>query len=243
MTKINPYHIVKQAGVSPGGATLVAMGLGGGIGALIDAYKESKGETVENQWRRPLLGAVYASLPFLTYGLTRGSYDRDENGNRTMSMLSRYFSDDDSFWSREAPNARWQDYMDSQRKYYITDNDAIQNTLKKAEWATDVQPIDVNNFNQVTWLDASRGRTPLESAGFVTDTLNSTQRRVGSNLVSPGQVINTMVNAGIGYGTAWLAGKALGAMANVSPATQRKLCEIGTWGGMLGGISNAAQRY
>jgi len=238
MTKINPYHIVKQADVDPGTATIVALGLGGGLGALWDAYDEAKGNKVENSWRRPLLGAIYAGLPFLTYGLARGSYDRDANGRRTMPFLSRYFTTDKKFWESKDVQDRYNDYIKSKEQYYPDDY-----YVKNSAWVTELKPIPVNNFNQVTWLDASQGRTPLEAAGFVTDTLNQTQRRVGSGLVSPGQVIDTLVNAGIGYGTAWLTGKALGAMANVSPATQKKLCEIGTWGGVLGGISNAVQRY
>lgn len=103
--------------------------------------------------------------------------------------------------------------------------------------------INVNAFNQEIWADASRGRTPTEAAGLVTNTLNSTKRRVGSNFVSPAQVIDTMVNAGIGYGTAWLAGKTLGAMAGLSEEAQEKLQQIGTWGGLMQGIGNSISNY
>lgn len=230
--------LLKQADTDPGTASIIAAGLGGGIGALLDLYDESQGKVVENQWRRPLLGAITAGLPFLTYNLARGSFDRDAEGNRTLSSIARYFSTDKDYWKHDSINQSYADYIASKRKYY-PDNAMVE----KRSWVTNIRPIPVNSFNQTTWVDASRGRTPLEAAGLITDTLEQTQQRVGSGFVTPGQVMTTMVNAGIGYGTAWLAGKALGALANVSPATQKKLCEIGTWGGMLGGISNAMQRY
>lgn len=249
MNKVDPYAIVKQAETDPGTASIIALGLGGGLGALWDAYDESHDKPVENKWRRPLLGAVLASTPLILYDLARGSFDRGSEGNRTMPFLTRYFSTDKKFWEKPEPQQRYNEYIASKMKYYPIGKaqpspvPEIIPQVKKSEWATGIGPIPVNHFNQVTWIDASRGRTPLEAAGLVTNTLSQTQQRTGSNLVSPGQVINTLVNAGIGYGTAWLAGKTLGAMANVSPATQKKLCEIGAWGGMLSGINNAARRY
>ena len=242
MTKINPYVIVKQAGISPGAATLAAIGLGGGLGFLWDKFDEAKGNPPENPWRRAILGASLLGAPLWAYGLARSSWDTDEAGNHTVPFLKRWFSDDSDYWSNETPQKNWEKSLEERRKFY-PDSENFPRREKKGEWVSTIGDIPVNAFNETTWIDASRGRTPMEAAGFVTNTLNQTSKRVGSGIVTPGQVINNMVNAGIGYGTAWLAGKTLGAMANVSPATQNKLCEIGTWGGMLGGISNAANYY
>lgn len=232
MTKINPYQIVKQAGVSPGLATLLAMGVGGGLGYLWDKLDKSEDKPPESKWGRPLAGAAIAGLPFWLYGLSRSSLAFDKNGNPAMSIWDRWFKNGEEFYENPVVKQNRKDRMREREKYY-----------KTGAWVDTVGSIPVNAFNETTWIDASRGRTPMEAAGFVTNTLNQTSNRVGSNLVTPGQVINTMVNAGIGYGTAWLAGKALGALAGVKPETQKKLCEIGTWGGMLGGISNAANNY
>lgn len=240
MTKVNPYWIVKQAGISPGVGTLAGIGIGGGIGYLLNKLDEHKGEESEDTWRKPLLGAILGGLPFWGYGLARNSWDYDRNGEHTISLWDRWTMDDDTFWKQDVPKQNYDAWVENQRKFY---KPASADLVKTSEWVTNMGAIPVNAFNETTWVDASRGRTPMEAAGFVTNTLNQTRNRVGSNLVSPGQVINTMVNAGIGYGTAWLAGKTLGALAGVSPATQQKLCEIGTWGGMLGGISNAANNY
>lgn len=254
MTKINPYTIVKQAGLSPALTTLLGIGAGGGIGYLLNKFDEFSGNPPEVSWRKPLLGAIFGGMPFWLYGMARNSWDYDSTGKHTMSLWDRWTSDDDTFWKNPVPTKNWKDYQEWQRQFYKPENQKPYNPdneskkenkdmEKRNEWVTNIGHIPVNAFNETTWVDASRGRTPMEAAGFVTNTLNQTGRRVGSNFVTPGQVINTMVNAGIGYGTAWLAGKTLGAMAGVSPETQKKLCEIGTWGGMLGGISNAANHY
>ena len=151
--------------------------------------------------------------------------------------------DDNTFWN-SSPYA-YGNLAAKNMKYRRAMSDDYQNKYlfnnKIASFG--LNPINVNDFNQEIWADASRGQTPIQSAGFVSNTLNQTANRVGSGLVTPGQVINTMINAGIGYGTAWLAGKTLGALAGVSPETQHKLQEIGTWGGILGGIGNAASSY
>ena len=124
----------------------------------------------------------------------------------------------------------------------LTRKGDVKTTKHAAYDYNSIEPIcdiNVNAFNQEIWADASRGRTPTEAAGIVSNTLNNTKKRFGSNFVSPGQVIDTMVNAGIGYGTAWLAGKTLGAMAGLSDEAQEKLQQIGTWGGIMQGIGNS----
>lgn len=237
--------LLKQAGISPGLSTLIAAGIGGGSAFLLDELSSRTGNPPENRIEKPLLWSLIAGLPFLSYGIARHSYDKDAAGRHTIPLFKRWTMDDSTFYNQAAPQANLE--LDKQRRdrYYSKpdDPDMSKPMKKTSEWVDHANGIPVNLFNQTTWLDASRGRTPLEAAGFVSNTLNQTSNRVGSSFVTPGQVINTMVNAGIGYGTAWLAGKTLGALAGVSPATQQKLCEIGTWGGVLGGISNSANRY
>ena len=124
----------------------------------------------------------------------------------------------------------------------LTQKGEVKTTKHAAYDYSSIEPIcdiNVNAFNQEIWADASRGRTPTEAAGIVSDKKKKKKRRVGSNFVSPGQIIDTMVNAGIGYGTAWLAGKTLGAMAGLSDEAQEKLQQIGTWGGIMQGIGNS----
>lgn len=98
--------------------------------------------------------------------------------------------------------------------------------------------IHVDNFNRVVWDDTKNGFTQPENALLVTSALNAS-RPCGTSLVTPGAVIGTLVNAGVGFATAGVIGKTLGAMGMLSQPAQQKLREIGTWGGMINGIGQA----
>lgn len=238
-------YLLKQAGISPATAAILSAGVGGGLGYLLDRWKEHSGEEVENKWLRPVTFGAIASLPAIAMGAARHSYDVGPAGNHGLPFLKRWFMDNNTFW-RNSPYAI---YNLRKRNEEVANmmSDEYQSKRMRSKGASlrekrsyfGLPPINVNDFNQQIWADASRGQTPTQSAGFVSNTLNQTSNSVGSNLVTPGQVINTMLNAGIGYGTAWLAGKTLGALAGVSPETQEKLQEIGAWGGMMRGIGNA----
>ena len=243
------YFIVKKA-MSPGVAALISAGIGSGIGYGIDSWRKANGYEPENRWIGPLLMATVASTPALVYGMARHTYDTNAEGKHSIPIYKRWFMNDTDFWNKSKfAVPKLQNYLEEQEKLLPIDlrierDKARKNNMntKKADFPR-IGDIPVNDFNQEIWIDASRGRTPLEAAVFASNMINQTARRISSGLVSPGQVINTMVNAGIGYGTAWLAGKTLGALAGVSPATQNKLQEIGTWGGILSGIHNAASHY
>lgn len=236
-------YLMKQAGISPGTAAILSAGAGAGLGYLLDSLKVRKGEEVENRWIRPLIYGGLAATPSLIYGAARSSYDKGPDGSPSLSLFNRWFTDHDGFWNsslyaRDNLNKKNTNYLLNMSDDYLN-----KYIFKQGSFGYTPDMIPVNDFNQSIWVDASRGQTPMESAGFVSNTLNQTSNRVGSGFVTPGQVINTMINAGIGYGTAWLAGKTLGALAGVSPETQKKLQEIGTWGGIIGGIGNAASHY
>lgn len=98
--------------------------------------------------------------------------------------------------------------------------------------------ISVDNFNRAVWDDVNSGYTTPDNALLVTSTMNAS----GSGLVTPGAVIGTLVNAGVGYATAGVIGKTLGALNMVSPSGQNKLKEIGIWGGIINGVGNAITR-
>ena len=98
--------------------------------------------------------------------------------------------------------------------------------------------IHVDNFNRVVWDDAANGAVTPDNALLVTSTLNAS-RPTGTSMITPGAVVGTLINAGVGYATAGAVGKALGAMNLISPAGQQTLRNIGMWGGMINGIGNA----
>lgn len=242
-------YLVKMA-VSPGSAALLSSTIGIGLGALINRHKRKKGEEVEHPWLAPTIGGILTATPAIFYGIARHSLDKGPDGRHSIPLIKRWFMNDDKFFSESAYAAynrakKNQDYLyrnsyEVKDKMYPMINGKPQDkNVKKSSFDNALCNIDVNSFNQEIWADASRGRTPTEAAGLVSDTLAQTSNRFGSRYVSPGQIIDTMVNAGIGYGTAWLAGKTLGAMAGLSESAQDKLKEIGTWGGIMNGIGNS----
>lgn len=101
--------------------------------------------------------------------------------------------------------------------------------------------IHVDNFNRVVWDDANNGFTKPENALLVSSALNAS-RPTGSTFVTPGAVVGTLVNAGIGWATAGVIGKTLGALGGLSEASQSKLREIGTWGGVINGVGQSMLR-
>ena len=98
--------------------------------------------------------------------------------------------------------------------------------------------IHVDNFNRVVWDDADNGFTHPENALLVSSALNAS-RPTGSAFVTPGAVMGTLVNAGIGWATAGVIGKTLGALGGLSEASQSKLREIGAWGGIINGVGQS----
>lgn len=103
--------------------------------------------------------------------------------------------------------------------------------------------ISVPQFNNAAWSDVQRGmmsgfqnHTPPQYAaattGFMTG-LAATQR---SPIISPATVISGLASAGVGLATANVAGRALSALAGLTPAGQQKLQDLGMWGGMMHAI-------
>lgn len=260
-------YLVKMA-LSPASATVLSASVGVGIGALIDRLKRKKGEEVDKPWVSPAIGGLLMATPPILYGIARHSLDKGPDGKHSIPLTKRWFMSDKDFYEKSLyakynSKKRDEDYnsrssFEAQNKKMnankntsgvqtasnLTRNGEVKATVPKyasfdESTINPICDINVNAFNQEIWADAYRGRTPTEAAGIVSNTLNSTKKRFGSNFVSPGQVIDTMVNAGIGYGTAWLAGKTLGAMAGLSENAQEKLQQIGTWGGIMQGIGNS----
>ena len=57
-----------------------------------------------------------------------------------------------------------------------------------------------------------------------------------SPIIRPIDVIHGIASAGVGLATATVAGKALSALAGLTPAGQARLQDIGLWGGMMHAI-------
>jgi hypothetical protein len=103
--------------------------------------------------------------------------------------------------------------------------------------------VDVRKMNEAIWRDTHKGfyngfdqHTPpayaATAAGFMSGLSAGTQ----SPIISPATVVNGIASAGVGLATATVAGKALSAMAGLTPLAQEKIQDMGLWGGMMHAI-------
>lgn len=99
--------------------------------------------------------------------------------------------------------------------------------------------LSVPNFNAITWQDVGRQNplsTPPMYAAAATGLMSGIATAQRSPIIRPIDVISGIASAGVGLATANLAGRALSAMAGLTPAGQEKLQQMGMWGGMMHAI-------
>lgn len=103
--------------------------------------------------------------------------------------------------------------------------------------------VSVPQFNNAAWQDVNMGmyrgfqnHTPPQFAAATTGLMSGISTNMRSPIIRPVDVINGIASAGVGLATATVAGKALSAMAGLTPAGQAKLQDIGLWGGMMHAI-------
>lgn len=103
--------------------------------------------------------------------------------------------------------------------------------------------VSVPQFNQAAWQDVQRGMynggsqfTPPAYAAAATGLMSGISTAQRSPIIRPVDVIRGIASAGVGLATANVAGRALSAMAGLTPAGQEKLQDMGLWGGMMHAI-------
>jgi hypothetical protein len=103
--------------------------------------------------------------------------------------------------------------------------------------------ISVPQFNNAAWTDVQRGlqngfqqHTPPQYAAATTGFMTGLASAQRSPIISPATVISGLASAGVGLATANVAGRALSALAGLTPAGQQKLQDLGMWGGMMHAI-------
>lgn len=109
--------------------------------------------------------------------------------------------------------------------------------------------VSVPQFNQTTWNDARNymatgnpAYTPPHYAAVATGIMSGASTAQNSPIIRPVDVIRTIASAGVGLATANVAGRALSAMAGLTPAGQEKLQDLGLWGGMLHSVISPLTR-
>lgn len=103
--------------------------------------------------------------------------------------------------------------------------------------------IYVPQFNNAVWHDANQGmqmgqqfRTPPAYAAATSGLMSGLSAGMNSPIIRPVDVIRGIASAGVGLATATVAGKALSALAGLTPQGQQQLQNMGLWGGMMHAI-------
>mgnify|MGYP006275586449 CR=1 FL=1 len=106
-----------------------------------------------------------------------------------------------------------------------------------------VANVSVPQFNQAAWQDVNMGmhrgfqtHTPPQFAAATTGLMSGISSNMNSPIIRPIDVVRGIASAGVGLATATVAGKALSALAGLTPEGQNKLQEMGLWGGMMHAI-------
>lgn len=255
----SPLRNLKKYGAvdTPAKSMIAGALVGGGLGALgggalgfiqgIDQPLTLR-ERLRNVWRMAgkgiIPGAAVGTLAGPVRGLARSlktlHVDEDGTTHLDVSPFDTVFMTEDEV-AKKSPSFAMQRRLDDElRDVYLPPSRRI-----KHSFYTGPNPpshlIHVDNFNRTVWHDVNNGFTKPENALLVTSTL-SASRPHGGQFVTPGAVMGTLVNAGVGYATAGVIGKALGAMGVISPPSQQKLQQMGAWAGMINGIGNAMRR-
>lgn len=104
-------------------------------------------------------------------------------------------------------------------------------------------PISVPDMNEAIWRDTQKGlmngfdrHTPPAYAATAAGFMSGLSTGTRSPIIRPSDVISGIASAGVGLATATVAGKALSALAGLTPAAQEKIQDMGLWGGMMHAI-------
>lgn len=103
--------------------------------------------------------------------------------------------------------------------------------------------INVPQFNAAIWQDSRLGmtngfnqHTPPAYAAAASGLMTGLGTGLQSSIIRPSDVIRGIASAGVGLATANVAGRALSALAGLTPEAQNKLQDMGLWGGMMHAI-------
>lgn len=103
--------------------------------------------------------------------------------------------------------------------------------------------VDVRRMNEAIWRDTQKGfyngfqqHTPPAYAATAAGFMSGLGTGMQSPIIRPADVVNGIASAGVGLATATVAGKALSALAGLTPVAQEKIQDLGLWGGMMHAI-------
>lgn len=120
------------------------------------------------------------------------------------------------------------------------DINAVRDMNSRSNSGLFAPTVSVPQFNAAAWNDVQRGMytgnqmfTPPAYAAAATGLMGGLSAAQQSPIIRPVDVIRGIASAGVGLATANIAGRALSALAGLTPAGQEKLQDMGLWGGMM----------
>lgn len=123
------------------------------------------------------------------------------------------------------------------------DINAVRDMNSRSNSGLFAPTVSVPQFNAAAWNDVQRGMyagnnmyTPPAYAAAATGLMGGISAAQQSPIIRPVDVIRGIASAGVGLATANIAGRALSALAGLTPAGQEKLQDMGLWGGMMHAI-------
>lgn len=205
-------------------ASLMLGGLGYGAGTLVENLFPER--YVERGKLRKTLGTLGA-MGGVGLGLGN-AYARARAMGPDKSMLDGLFIS-----SHAVPP-----YMQEKQSF-----DFAENPLAPGGTGLFAPKIPVPQFNAMVWSDVQKGmrnpygmHTDPAIGAATTGMMNGFASQARSSIISPATVINGIASAGVGLATANIVGRALSALAGLTPEAQNKLQDMGLYGGMLHAI-------
>lgn len=227
---------------TPAGLSLAGMLIGGTLGAgkallyddpIVDV--DEYGFPIMRSWGTALKDAAKSALVWGGLGTTPG----------LLASLGRYSATRPRYLDgTRGPSdvGYWSSFTDSPDELRSKSEAYRENTAKYKQ-ASVFRPLENSNvinvdaFNRTIWNDTGYGIIDPDNALLLTSTMEASKKG-RSPFVTPGAIVGTLINAGIGYATAGIVGKTLGALNMCPPETQAELRNIGIWGGVLNGLGN-----
>lgn len=224
---------------------LVTGGLGYGVGTLLENLFPRK-YVRRGRLRRSLglTGMLLGAVPGIWLGVNHTLYGK--NTSLGDAWFKRHQDiEEKPFQEYPAPEQLQKESKLRQRWLEVPEElrSQIRPLLKRAQTGVWERPVPVRPLQQAIWSDVAQygqygpPHTPPSMGATASAIVSDVQQRYGNrSILSPRHFVRGLVAAGADLATSKLVGGVLSALGGLTPAGQRKLQEMGLWGGMIRGM-------